>query len=435
MSNNPCTRGGPPLSRLIVVGCCCLGLVAAAVEAQPGQRASRQNHDNGAAARELGLEDCLHLGLAHQPALAAAQASLDSAIIGRRSLDRLGKLAEWLRKDLPIRRQQADLGIVITTAGLEQAYWETRYAVARNFFSVQFARMQNKVAEQALTRLELVRDALKPEDGVKPGLEYKKVNINYELVRARKLEASTGIHKATAALREAMGVAEDYPLEIAEAPLPGPVANLHRDELVALALARRPELVQVVNAHQLTCLEIAAQERLKGLRALTFAAGADVHARPIPTGIFNDIYRPGAVGLEMPTQLVGQRPDRLDRATALHERSNAVIDKTRNLVVLEVDIAFAKWQEASEKMKILANTPKAAEEVVDLTKEKMQRGKATTEEFMFTNVWEMQAKMQYNEAVYNHALALASLERVTAGGFVLPTAAGPAAANNKKELP
>lgn len=433
MNTNTCRNGGLRLSWRSCLWLVFLGMTAASIGAQPNT--GNRNNQETPPSKALGLEECIDLGLTYQPALAAAQSSLDSAAIGRRSLNRLGKFAELLRKDLPIRRQQADIGIVITTAGLEQAYWETRYAVARNFFSVQYARMQNQVAEQALTRLELVREALKPEEGSKPGLEYKKVNINYELVKARKLEASNGIRKATAALREAIGVPEDYPLHIAVMPLPGLVEKLDRDELIAMALERRGELVQAVNANQLTCLEMVAQDRLKGLRALTFAAGADIHARPIPTGIFNDIYRPGALGLEMPTQLVGKRPDRYDRASALHQRSQAVVDKTQNLVVLEVDIAFAKWQEASEKTKILADTPKSAEEVVELTKERYTRKKATAEEFMFTNLWEMQAKLQYNEAVYNHALALAALERVTAGGYPLPSLPGPRPGNNHKELP
>src|SRR5207248_223882 len=72
-----------------------------------------------------------------------------------------------------------------------------------------------------------------------------------------------------------------------------------RDDLIASALASRPEVAQANSASVITDLETAAQRRIHGWQGRTFAIGADIHAKPIPTGLFNNEYRPGAIGIEM----------------------------------------------------------------------------------------------------------------------------------------
>jgi hypothetical protein len=85
------------------------------------------------------LESCLSVALSQQPALAAARASLAAAESGRRGIDSLPRFAVLFSPDVPIRRQQACIGVGIAAAGLQQAEWETRYAVARTYYSVLFA--------------------------------------------------------------------------------------------------------------------------------------------------------------------------------------------------------------------------------------------------------------------------------------------------------
>src|SRR2546428_5799064 len=74
------------------------------------------------------LEQCIALGMERQPALAAARATLGSSYAGQSGINRLPLFAKLLSRDIPVRRQQASLGVTIAEAGLEQAEWETRYA-------------------------------------------------------------------------------------------------------------------------------------------------------------------------------------------------------------------------------------------------------------------------------------------------------------------
>jgi outer membrane protein TolC len=389
------------------------------IAAQPAERLA-------APAPKLGLEECISLALANQPALAAAQASLDAAVIGERALNNL-RFGRLLAPDLPVRKEQACLGVTIASAGLQQAEWETRYAVRRTFYSVQYARMQKVVIDGAIRKID---DAhARAQKLVKLGDPEIKVTqidvdilaVNREFFRTKQAEAGVGVDKATAALREAIGVDPYYPLEVTDEPLPPLVKELNQRELIASALANRPELVQAATMNQVTDLEIAAQRRiLFNPQTKTFAAAADIHAKPIPQGFANGDYRPGAIGPEMPVFLIGRRRDRVDRAAAFNDRAIAVVDKTENLIALEVRATLLKWLEASQNVFNLSQTPAMAQKVAENVQNRFNDGKATGEEYLRGRTLEDQARAMYNDALFQHALALAALERVTAGGYHVP---------------
>ncbi len=368
------------------------------------------------------LPELVNLGLERQPALAAARASLtaaDSSVNGLNSL----KFAGLFAKDMPLRKQQACLGVTIAAASLEQAEWETRYAVVRNYFSVIYAREQTKVVIRMKSKLE---DALsKARDLIKVGdpdlkvtkLDEKLLDLNLKMLVTKEAEARNGVRKAFAALREALGVELDFPLDIQGDSLPPLAKDFNRDALVAMALGSRWEITQAASAYDVTALEVQAQGKIRGPNGRTFASGSDVHAKPIPQGIANGEYRPGAIGLEMPGSLAGRKDQRVERAQALSDRAAAVVDKTRNLVALEVDATYLKWLEAAEKVKGLEGAPKIATDItVDIRKE-FDKGKVPGEAILRAQAMEEQIAASYNEALYLHALALAALERVTAGGY------------------
>ena len=289
-----------------------IGLSMGSVRAQAPETSAPQS-----------LPELINLGLERQPALAAARASLAAAESGLRGVEGL-RFAALFAKDLPIRKQQSCLGVTIAAAGLEQAEWETRYAVVRNYYSVIYAREQLQVVhrikgklEEALTQARKLVKAGDPDIKV-TNLDVDVLALNLKLLKSREVEAQIGIRKAVAALREAIGVGLDYPLDVAADTLPPLVHDLNKETLIAMAVANRGEIAQAGAAQQVTELEIAAQGKLRGPSARTFGGGADVHAKPIPQGVANGEYRPGAIGLEMPATLAGKKADRIERARFQH---------------------------------------------------------------------------------------------------------------------
>src|SRR5207302_327767 len=155
-----------------------------------------------------------------------------------------------------------------------------------------------------------------------------------------------GVKRALAALKEAIGVGPGVSLDVPGGRLPEPVADPHREDVVATALARRGDLIQAAIFAEVACLEVEAQGTSHARRLETFASGSDIHSRPVPQEVRNTEYRPGAVPPEMPTLLAGSRPERIKHAQSLSARAQADVEVTRNLITLEAEDAFLRWEEA-----------------------------------------------------------------------------------------
>lgn len=369
----------------------------------------------------LGLVDCRRLALERQPTLAAFRASLAAAEARARGVDHLW-VTGLLSRDLPIRRQQACISVSIAQAALRQAEADTIYAVTRTYFSAVYAKQQQKVADNALSQLKDLREATEQliataaNNATRRDLE--RIDVYLPLVQGRREEASQGLHRALAALREAMGVGPDFCFTVVEDALPTLDPAVCREEIIRLALERRGEVQQAAGAAELTALEIDAQKTSLLLTARTFAFAGDIHSQPIPTGIHNTEYRPGAITVEMPAHLVGCRKDRVAQAEALHARGHAVVEKTRNLIALEAEDSFLKGLEATRKLVHYRDAAEKAKKHADKIREDLKANTPTTPEHVLSaGVLASELRIRVNEAHHQYLLALAALERVTAGGF------------------
>ena len=342
---------------------------------------------------------------------------------GRRALEDLRWPAS-LAPEVPIRRKQATLGVTATAAGLEQAEQETAYAVTRTWFTALYAREQERVAGTVVERLTTLQQAA--QDALDAGArdvtaaDVQRTSVYPRLAETKRTQATQGVKRALAALIEAIGLEPDVSLDVpaGRLPEPEPEARPIRSEVVSAALARRGELVQAGVFAQVACLEVEAQGTSIHPRMQTFAAGSDVHATQVPQGVRNTDYRPGGVPLEMPTLLVGSRPERVKHAQDLSARAEAVLEATRKLVALEAADAFLRWEEAEQQARQARKAAEVGEKLADDLSKDFRAGlKVKVEEVVGARVLAAEARSQYNEYLYRRIIALADLERVTAGGF------------------
>lgn len=370
----------------------------------------------------LDLAACRRLALSQQPALAAAQDSLAMAEARSRAVDRL-LLPGLVERDLPIRRHQAALGVQAAQAGVNLAEWETIYAVTRNYLSVMYAREQLDVVDGALRRLAELREGVEQirATGTRRNVNeqnVEQVDVFIQIVKARREEAAVGLQRAGAALREAMGVGSDYCLVLADNRLPALNVDVCREQLIELALARRPELAQAQTAAEVVAYEVKAQGKSHKPTQRTFASASDIHAQQVQQGHRNGEYRPGALPMEMPPLLAGGRSGRVEQAEALHARALAVVDKTRDLITLETEDNYFKGVEARSRADKLAEAAKKAQAYADRVRQSFKDSEQTTSETALNaGVTATQTRIHANEAYYHYLLALAALERITAGGF------------------
>src|SRR5262249_29307437 len=241
----------------------------------------------------LSFEDCLHLGRENQPSIRAALASLSAAQNGQRGLNEI-RFGSRLSKDLPIRKEQAAHGVAAQAANLRQVQRDVDASVARMYYSVIYARMQLKVAQQISDRLKAVvsvGETLLGKEGAPPdlnALQIGKAKLFMALAQARVDEATRGLQRATAALREAMGLCPEYQFTVAEGKLPDVLQGVNKDEIVRLATCLRGEVSMVNSGAAIARLEIDAQNAVRRVRRPTAAQGGDMHARPVPTGSFGE---------------------------------------------------------------------------------------------------------------------------------------------------
>lgn len=382
---------------------------------------------------KLTLDDCISLGMQYQPTIAAATASLAAAQDGLASVQNLGRMARCLSKDIPIREEQAKRGVMIATAGLVKAQWDTRYAVTRNFFSVVYAREQAKVVKDVVDKLRQdtdIADSLTRVKGQKiTTADVVRLKIHVNIYKTKAVEAAVGEKKALAALREAIGLGCNYCIDIDDSVgLPEAVEIPGLCDFIAMALSRRGEMAQAALAYQVTSLEVEAQAKKKGMQVKSFAASGDVHASGVPQGVSNKEYRPDAIGLEMPPYISGKKPDRIQRTQDFQTRAGAVVAKAQNLITLETEAMYYKWQEAYEELQLIEPGVVPAQKLLDNVRILLdQKVLTSTEDLLKSYGLSEQTRAQRNQARYHHVLALAALERVTAGGFrplLTPTGRG-----------
>ena len=93
------------------------------------------------------------------------------------------------------------------------------------------------------------------------------------------------------------------------------------------------------------------------------------------------------------------------------------IFKRQPVFALEVEDAYLKWREAANRVTALESAPDRASKLADTTMNRFaEGGKVPAEDVVRSSLVSSQAQASYNEALYQYALGLAALERVTAGG-------------------
>jgi outer membrane protein TolC len=107
-----------------------------------------------------------------------------------------------------------------------------------------------------------------------------------------------------------------------------------------------------------------------------------------------------------------------------------VAEKTRGLIALEAEQAFYRWQEAANREKRYREAAERAEKQAKEVRERILGGfrPGTIDNVLYFQQLSSEMRVEANQARYQKLLALAALERVTAGGFTPGFAPQPAQA-------
>jgi hypothetical protein len=381
-------------------------------------------------AGQLDLAACQRIALEKQPAILAARTSLAAAVARAQSVENL-HVPAFLARDLPVRRQQASTGVHVAEAAVILAENNTRYAITFCYLAALYAEEQEAIGKEAIGNLrnlrELAEEYLAEGKGRSPQRDLDLLDTYLAAAEAQIQEPIQGKERALSALREAMGVGPDCPLTLSRRTLYDVSPPVDQKAVVALALTRRPELVMATHGAEVAALEACAQALRRQPSAPTYASGSDLHSQPVPAGSFDENYRPAALAPEMPTTLNGSRKDRVEMAKIYAARSEIVVEKVRNLLILETEQVYLRWQESDQKLRKFEAAAAAAHKVF-LDREAIYRSpepKDRKDPKRFNALDALldsartatRLRLAINESRYRRLLALAGLEHATVCGF------------------
>jgi outer membrane protein TolC len=372
----------------------------------------------------LSLADCLAIAEANHPAIKMAEASLSQSIKGSESLEKLPGFANWVKPELPFRRQQSSRGIDAAAANVTKTKQEVTSDVCRMYYTFVYAKQQDvivtEIVEQLLTYRKVVEDVLKQPVNPNDKLKISKLTLLLIIdalgrAKSKQIFAQAGKIQALAALKQAMGVDPvTFEGEPKDTELPIMAGTVTQEQIVEFAMTRRAELMMSAAAVDAFRLEVCAQDKNRfGLQVNTFASGTDLHANAIPHAIRNGEYKPGATAPELTSNLFGSRTDRVSRAIDFSRRQDAQYEQVVSLVKLEAVNAYLTWKRTSEQMAEAKIRFDAGKELAELTRQ--NTGNVTQVELLQNFVQSGLAQSDYLEAVYEHVKSMIALERITAG--------------------
>lgn len=382
----------------------------------------------------LTLDKAVEMALTQQPNIRAAQLSLSSTQAAHDVVSK-ANANPLIRLFLPstkVRHQQADHGLALQSANIEQAKLETVNAVQRTYVGVLFARDQLKLATEAVETLAATYKVAKQlvDSGDSKNVtkeDLDKLTLAKMLAESKVNEAKVGMARAKAGLREAVGIEPNTDIEVDGEPLnqfyeaASRYSNANKVRLSCKmakdsALAHRPELAQASAAEQISCLEVHAQILSHfAIYERTFAATSDIHTKVLPAGIINGDYRPGALAPEMPVFLAGNKCERAKRAEILHNRFGTLTEKVRNLIALEVEVGCTALNNEAEEVVKRQEALKLASQLYQKAEKSYREDLVKTDVLIITYRTQAEAKSLLNESWYKFGHTLAFLQRATGG--------------------
>ena len=398
-----------------------------AAQPLPKAPADRENADEAKlpALPELTLGDCIAVAIERQPALKGVRASQEGTLKGQTSLNNIGRLGSTVSPDLPIRKEQASRGVIAAAADVQKMHNDVVQDATRLYYTVVYAGQQQQIAADVVAQIDLLAKIAEQilNSDMRGEMTPQKLNVmRIGLAEARRLHnlAAQGQKKAYAALREVMAVDEkSFPFRVKDRELPimAQKKELTRETVVEMALCYRPELALAAAGVDAFRLEVYAQGKVPFRRAVpTLASGSDLHARLVPPGSRGTEYRPEPIVPEMPPQLVGSKYDRVCRAMAYSQRADAVYEKTRNLVQLEAETGFYDFEMTGAAQRFAQDKSDNGKKLMEWVETNIDNPKIAKDLLVQSYVLAAKAQSDYVEAVYQYLVALAALERITAGG-------------------
>ena len=320
-------------------------------------------------------------------------------------------------------RRAARLGIEAREAGIDVRRAQVAGEVYRYYYGILLAREMLDILRDASDKINLARDKVRTmlDEGSDKVTTVDLVKIDvysFELERKR-IEAEKGIRLAFAALRWAIGVPHDTPIEVADGrlrPVPEGIPSL--DTLEQYAFANRPELAQVHAGAEARHQQVIAAE---AERWPTPFVGAEFNYRvapgrelltdnPFVGDGYNGLGFKAAFGFQYSLDL-SSREARIRRARVAYREMLRKQEWARASIALEVEKAYLESDEAERNSALGRLSRNQGRRWLIQTVERYDIGVASTRDLLEAYAAYLKSQSDYYQTLYSHYLAMAELYR------------------------
>ena len=383
----------------------------------------------GSAAANLALDspNTAPFSTAKQAALVGLPESFRTFLLGENFLTTELTLVQplWTGGKISYRHQQARFGAELAASDLTRSEQQTTFAVTRAYLGILLAQELGQAAEQATGHFQAVERLVQSlldeaEEYVTTADLYRARSIRF-LAQGERLGLEQAQAIARALLRQAMGVEQTAPFHIADTRLVAGQTSLQLDTLLEQALCLRPELAKAEHGVQIARLgEQLAQAEFYPDVSLYARFGTIHDDRNFANPNDPQEWATG-IALEVPLFTGGRRFAQQRQAAHQHYQAYQFEQLVRNTIRREVQQAYLKFVEASQRLPLSSQALSNARDAVDRYHEQYSGDQILDEDLpeyfedlLTTELLLWQARTRYYRDVHGYNLSLANLRLVTA---------------------
>lgn len=303
---------------------------------------------------------------------------------------------------------------------LQSTINNTVYDVKKGYYDLLLALENLRVYEESV---KMYSEQLKQAEafykvGEKPKVDVLTAKVNLSNANLEVIKAKNDVILAYAALNNAMGIPEKADYEISDE-----LKCLDNDygfnELIDIAIENRPDYKSALLKSKSAKLEIKLAKTEFAPRIEAFGgynvAGYNVnHETNTDTG-----WRAGA-RLNLISLNIYRNKKKIDEAKASYDKEIHNAEILKNRIYLEIQQAFASFQESKKSVPVAKVAMEEAKENYDMTNGRYKVGFGNHIELKDADIFYVNAKLAYYKTLYDLNLSLAMLEKYLGQELIEP---------------
>ncbi len=301
-----------------------------------------------------------------------------------------------------VKREKSDL-----VYDIKSAYWNL-------YRANEFKRVIDEVVEQMKAHLKDVQGFF--AQGIATKNDVLRVETQLSNAELTQLDAANNVQLGMLSLNNVIGLPLRTKIEIASQLQKAKISSYNVEDLIRQANELRPD----VGALELRVKagEAGVGVAQSGWFPQIYLFGNYYYSRPnqrfFPTvDAFKNTWDVG-INVSMDVWNWGTTIHQTNEAQALLAQSRDALDQLKDGVSLEVTQSYLNLVESGDRIDVAEKGVSQAEENYRITNEKYQSGLVLNSDVLDAEVSLLQAKFNYIQALVDHELANARLQKVTA---------------------